>query len=450
MDKIIAANDPIYDFRDELFRQTVKWCVERSPFYRARFGEIAKDCRGLVDLPRLPILFRQDVVRHQQELLCQHYLPSCVQYTTGTTGEFLQLFRGHEEIEFIWNFFAPQWKERSASTELQALYLSLTSAYHGSPTPIPGGAYVISAGVYDRTQAKQARAILEHEYSLPGVESRISAIVGGDILVKALTAFLISDKFDLRGSPVKLLGITGGYMSAARKRHLSELWGATVSDRFSMSEIFGGARECGIGGHWIFDTEVIPEVVHPRTLATVESGLGALVLTGLYPFMQMMPLVRYYTGDLVEIVDTPKGGAVDILVRFMGRQRRSIIDDSSAELVPIILAGPLYEILEALPDIASTGRFDLGAGENLEFAGKLHYDLEWDTTAGGKVDQITLRLGLRYEPWIFRERTAQVVTEVRQKLYAAFPELRNRVETGSLAFLVKTEHGRNVAPYSSK
>jgi hypothetical protein len=240
-------------------------------------------------------------------------------------------------------------------------------------------------------------------------------------------------------------------MSAARKRYLGQLWGAGVSDRFSMSEIFGGARECGVGGHWIFDTEVVPEVVHPRTLAPIQSGIGVLVLTGLYPFMQMMPLVRYYTGDLVEIVATPRTGAPDLLVRFLGRQRRSVIDDSGETVVPLILAGALYEILEALPDIQITGRFfDLGAGSNLEFAGKLHYDLKWKTSPEGGAEQITLRLGLRYEPWLFPERAAHIATDVRAMLYARFPELRRMVEGGRLAFSIKVEHGDKVQPYSSK
>lgn len=155
--KSMAAGDPLYAFRDELIRQTVAWCVEHSIYYRAHFAELGQNFRGLIDLPRLPILFRQDVVRHQQELLCQHYLPSCVQYTTGTTGEFLQMFRGHEEINFIWNFFSQQFEDRGTSIELRPLYLSLTSTYHGSPTPVPGGAYVISAGVYDKTRIMKGR-----------------------------------------------------------------------------------------------------------------------------------------------------------------------------------------------------------------------------------------------------------------------------------------------------
>lgn len=437
--------DATRDFRDDLLRRTVAWCSERSPFYRERFAGVAGSFRGLDDLALLPILTREEIAAHERELLCEPVQPACIQYTTGTTGTPLHLFRGPGEIAFISSFYGEQVRERLATGEPRPLHLSLTSAYHGQPTPVPVWAYAVFAGVYDRTQAQQARALLECGFDLPGIEPRITAVVGGDILVKSLTAYLVAAGVDLTALPVHTLGITGGHVSQARKRLLGELWQARVQDRFSLSEVFGGALECGLGGPWIFDTEVVPEVVHPRTLQPVDRGIGALVLTGLYPFMQMMPLVRYLTGDLVEVAGHPDRGDPDLLVRFLGRARRSLLDAGGPEVVPLLLSSPLHEIVEGFPDVAATGRFaDLGAGPHLELAGKLHYEV---AMGAGAID---LRLGLRYPPWQFPERVTEVISRLREQLYRRFPALAERVRRGELALRVSAATAAEVAPFNAK
>jgi phenylacetate-coenzyme A ligase PaaK-like adenylate-forming protein len=437
--------DATREFRDDLLRRTVAWCSERSAFYRERFAGVAGSFRGLEDLPRLPVLTRDEVAAHERELLCEPVQPACIQYTTGTTGTPLHLFRSPAEIAFIGKFYGEQVRERLATGEARPLHLSLTSAYHGQPTPVPAWAYAVFAGIYDRTQAQQARSLLEREFELPGIEPRITAVVGGDILVKSLTAYLVAAGVDLAALPVHTLVITGGYVSRARKRLLGDLWQARVQDRFSLSEVFGGALECGLGGPWIFDTEVVPEVVHPRTLQPIDRGIGALAMTGLYPFMQMMPLVRYLTGDLVEVAGHPDRGDLDLLVRFLGRARRSIVDAGGPEVVPLLLSSPLHDVVEGFPDIAATSRFaDLGAGPHLELAGKLHYEV---SSGPGTID---LRLGLRYPPWHYPERVTELITRLRQQLYQRFPELAERVQRGELALRVSAAPAAEVTPFNAK
>lgn len=440
---------PIASFRENLLKSTIAWCMERSAFYRARFGELGAAFRGLADLPRLPILLRDEVIDNQPLLLCEQVQPSCVQYTTGTTGRFLTLYRSPAEVAFISEFFTAGVNQRHAGQTVRPLWLTLTSAYHGSQTPVPGWPYVIPAGVYDQTQAEQALKLIDTTFEMRGVEPRVSAVVGGDILLKALTAFLVDRRYDFDAGPVRQLIMTGGYMSAARKRLLGDTWHAAVQDRYSLSEIFGGASEVAIGGPWVFDLHVIPEVVHPRTLAPVDRGVGTLVLTGLYPFMQMMPMVRYYTGDLVEVVAPMGPQAPDLLVRFVGRERRAILDTSGPEVVPLLLPGPLYEILEDIPDIAVTPRFvETRAGSGLEFAGKLHYAVDAELERGR--GRITLKVSLRYPHWAHARRTTEVVTQIRSALYQRHPALRARVSSGEVELMVVPAAMDAVTPYNAK
>lgn len=436
----------MHELQNGLLRQTFDWCRSRSPFYQERFGHV-DTFAGREDLARLPVLFRKDVVEHHAALRCDASLPSAVQHTTGTTGQFLQLYRSATEQAFIWEFFSAQ-LQASPPRQSRPLHMNLVNAYHGTLLNVPSHAYVLPVSVFDRAQASQARGVLERNYDLPGVEARVSVISGTERMVMALTAYLMADGFDFSRSPVKTIALFGGHVPVARKRLLARLWNARISDQYSLTEMFGGARECGLGGPWVFDPHVVPEVVHPRTLEPLTSGIGVLLLTGLYPFVQQMPLMRYFTGDLVEVVADDAAG---LRTQYVGRLTRSILDTSGATVRPLLLSGPLYEALLDIPDLAITPRFtDLSAGPGLELTGDLHYGVHHRPADAGAPEQITLRLGFRYAPWMYPDRVTEVVDALVDVLFQRHPALASRCVDGTLRLSVEPGPSHAVPPYDSK
>jgi len=434
--------------RDELLRETFGWCRARSSFYEERFAGV-EEFSGLDDLHRLPVLFRQDVVDNHEGLCCDPSLPTAVQHTTGTTGQFLQLHRSAAEQSFIWEFFSAQLAVDDPVGP-RTLCLNLINPYHGGMINVPSRTYMLSAGVFDPPQAQQARGLLERSYKFPDVEPRVSTLSGTERMVMALTAYLMADGFDLANSSVRSIRLFGGHVPASRKHLLANLWQAQIRDLYSLTELFGGAYECGIGGPWVFDPHVVPEVVHPKTLEPLTEGTGVLLMTGLYPFVQMMPLVRYYTGDIVEIVkgpDSPGG----LQVQYMGRMPRSILDTSGAVVEPLLLSGPLYEALIEIPDIAVSPRFlELPQSTGMELTGDLHYGVDHEPATGDEPERITVRLGLRYAPWMYADRVAQVVDQLVARLFAQHPALERRCADQSLIFRVLPLHADAVPIYDSK
>jgi hypothetical protein len=198
----------------------------------------------------------------------------------------------------------------------------------------------------------------------------------------------------------------------------------------------------------VFDPHVIPEVVHPRTLQPVTRGVGVLLLTSLYPFTQQMPFVRYWTNDLVDVLssaDEPLG----LQVRYLGRLPRSVVDDRGPEVQPLLLSGPLYEIIESLPDVAISPRFpDLASGTALELTGDHHYAVGRETRHG--VDTITVTVGLRYAPWMYEARVAALVAEITARLTDTHPELADRVAAGRVDLRIVPVPAAAVGPYDSK
>ena len=425
-----VAATALGSFHDRLLRYTIEWCRERSTFYAERFVH-AGIVRGVVDLPRLPILRRDEVQANLTALLCNPGPPACVQYTTGTTGEFLPLYRSEAELAFLRGFYLAKIRsDTRQSSSLRPVHLALTSAYHGSPTPIPHSAFIVNAGVYDETQAKQAACLLTNQFSFPGVEERVSAVVGSDLLVKALTAHLVESGTEPSSTEVRSLIFTGGYTSTRIKRLLGKLWNASVIDRYSMSEVYGGAVQAAPDAPFVFDIEVLPEVVDPCSLEPIEEGVGVLLMTSLYPFSQMMPMIRYYTGDLVKIVsNSPRL----LAVQFLGRERRSVLDDEEGRAVPLLLACDLHDLLEALPDVAASSRFrGVASDAGMEIAGKLRYAVDTKRDPNGKVRRIAVRIGTRYAPWLYPERVEVMSTRLRRQLYDRSPNLCKRIQCGEV------------------
>ena len=444
----MTAAGSVQELQDGLLRQTFEWCRSQSSFYRERFSAVEK-LSGRRDLSRLPVLVRQDVVENHQALRCDPTLPSAIQHTTGTTGEFLQLYRSAAEQAFIWEFFSAQLQANGFEGP-RPLCMNLVNIYHGSLISVPSRTYVLPVGVFDRAQASQAKGVLERSYDLPGVEPRVSIISGTERMVMALTAYLMADGMDLAASPVGTIALFGGHVPPSRKALLGRLWNANVRDQYSLTEMFGGARECGPGGPWVFDPHIVAEVVHPRTQEPVSSGLGVLLLTSLYPFVQQMPLIRYSTGDLVEIV-TPAEDPAGLTVRYAGRISRSILDDSGPEVVPLLLSGPLYETLLEMPDIAVSPRFtDLPVGAGLELTGDLHYAVERVPASGSSPEGITIRIGLRYEPWMYPDRVSEVVDRLVESLFRRHPELAERCVRKTMVLTVIPCPGGAVPPHDSK
>jgi phenylacetate-CoA ligase len=92
------------------------------------------------------------------------------------------------------------------------------------------------------------------------------------------------------------------------RRRIEERLSLTAVDIYGLSEIIGPGvavecREAQSGLH-VFEDHFYPEVIDPRTGATLSPGeRGELVLTTLTK--EAMPLLRYRTGDLVSLSDEP-------------------------------------------------------------------------------------------------------------------------------------------------
>jgi phenylacetate-coenzyme A ligase PaaK-like adenylate-forming protein len=123
-----------------------------------------------------------------------------------------------------------------------------------------------------------------------------------------LTASRIGEYFRAtRGGPssaIRLVFCGGDVLSSARQAMLADMWDALVLNMFGCSELFGPVAGPGEQGRplvWHCEPVAV-EVLDPVTLACCGVGeRGVMVLSTLWP--KASPLLRYWTDDLVQLVD---------------------------------------------------------------------------------------------------------------------------------------------------
>jgi phenylacetate-CoA ligase len=108
---------------------------------------------------------------------------------------------------------------------------------------------------------------------------------------------------DLASSPVRLTIHAGepGASIPATRRKIEDAWGAACHDHTGLTEVGATGFTCAErAGVHLIESEFIFEVIDPATGAPVEAGRrGELVVSNLG--RTGMPLLRYRTGDLVEL-----------------------------------------------------------------------------------------------------------------------------------------------------
>jgi len=407
------------EFREQLLPRTILHAFEQSHFYAALWGPAVGTVRRIDDLSALPMVNKVLLSQSFEDLLTSNEVPALVQQTSGTGGTPLPIYRSSREIDFIKFFFSKA--IGSSPAGLAPVVLNLTDTYHGPPIEIPGHNYTIPVSITDDAMLAEACRLVAEPLRIPGVQRHVSAIVGLVPYIKIFTAHLIDRGFDFAASRVSVIVPIATALSGRWRSLLSDTWGAQVIDRYSLSEIFGGATLCSDCRNYHFDATVIPEVVHPISGSRISSGVGILVLTCLYPFVQMQPMIRYRTDDLVEI--SQDSCQTDLSVKFLGRLANACIVGGEVLVHPM----DVHDILDGCPDVASTGRlYDLATVKDHTAGGVPIFGWEVRSDATEHVT-VTWRVGLRYSPKLYPDSSSALAHRLESALLSKSPKLKRYI-----------------------
>lgn len=417
--------------REELLPRTLRFAAERSAFYAAHLGGEAKEVTGLADLARLRTTSKSDLAEHGYAMMTSRDFPARIGLSSGSTfgrqsSRPSQTFQSQDEVDLFRRLRATLFKGRGAAT---ALTIAILNCQNGDQMLAhqPG---TFNVPLEKSFHYEHIRRLLGQEFNFDGFSRRVE-FIGGSLNQIKLLAGLLSDDEELRAG-LALSGVFcyGALLTARWRNVLEEVFRAPLLNVYGVSEIAGAAgAQCGSCGGFHMPPFVIPEVVAPDDdHRVVERGVGELVLTSLYPFTQLQPLIRYRTGDLVEILP-PCGSVLDVGFLPVGRVSNSIVSPDSGVLLP---AAILYEAVDDLPDVARDAPARLAAFGVGGRWGEPRYRLERGDANGRPARAARVSVELHYDPRHFKDRAGEVRSSLLRRIEAVSTSQRGATDEPAL------------------
>jgi phenylacetate-coenzyme A ligase PaaK-like adenylate-forming protein len=332
--------------RRYLLPLTVRHAVCNCHYYQNKIGDdLAKKVSSLSDIRSIPILFKETFAGQEEQISCIKEFPDYLVHTSGTTSKQISVPIYLEEIEAYRDLV---FKQLNFPSPLP-LTLSILDSWNTIKVYLN---FLPAIHVHINTRIEKIVGLLQKKYNCPNnVDSRITIIQGNLLSIRRLTMNLLNHGYDPSKFGIKLVISAGWLISKHSWKFLENVWGASLVDRYGVAEVHGDAKYCQ-GCKWYhFDFTVIPEVVHPLTLLPIKEGVGALLLTGLYPFNQAQPMIRYWTGDLVEV----KSKLCELnepSYIFKGRTSTTIYYVDGEKIYYLLFPTDVAQILDEFPDIA--------------------------------------------------------------------------------------------------
>jgi phenylacetate-CoA ligase len=283
--------------------------IAANQFYKEKLREAgiaAEEIRTASDLPLLPFTTKSELVLDQQTHPPFGRLPTYERsryiyfhQTSGTTGQPLRWLDTRES----WQWFTRCWGyvyRGAGVTDEDTVFCAFSfGPYVSHWTAISGawhvGAMAISGGGMNSEQRLQAI-----------LDNNCTVLVCTPTYALHLAEVARRRRIDLRSSPVRRsihAGEAGASLPNVR-RAIEDAWGATCFDHAGATEVGAWAFGCESESSAIHlnEAEFIFEVIDPQSAKPAREGeRGELVITNLG--RAAMPVLRYRTGDLVELTN---------------------------------------------------------------------------------------------------------------------------------------------------
>ena len=304
-------------------KQTLRHAYETVPFYRRAWDEAGvhpTDVRSLDDLRSFPVLTKADIRAHEFDLLSTAFdvRTLLVKRTSGSTGVPLtvRIDEAGKQWKYACTLRSDEWSGWRRGERVAKVW--------GNPEYLHAG-----------WRGKLRNRFLDRAVHLDTLRlnaDKIAAFVSslrrhrpGLLFGHAHSLYLVADQLLQAGATdIRPHGIisTAMPLHSWQRRTIERVFGVAVTDRYGCEEVSLIASECEVhqGLHINADS------VHVE----VEGGgsSGNILVTDLTN--HAMPLIRYRTGDVVELAhgDCPCGRGLPRLAKVMGRDADYVVTPS--------------------------------------------------------------------------------------------------------------------------
>lgn len=348
-------------WQEEQLLDSIKYIHSSSNFYKEKIKGIdMNSISSLEDFQKIPYTTRDDLKSQYPFGLRCTPIKDIVRYgeSTGTTGTPISAF--YTEDDWIENNY-------TVANFLQNILTEDDIVAVGAPYELAFVAQDLDRALENINCTIIAIGALT-KICPPERMVKIFKEIGVTALICAATRMIfISDiaeelGYDLRNElKINKIFCVGECMTNAKENLLKERWGAEVYSMYGMTETNTLGMYCHHKKMHLVENRSFFEVIDPQTeKVKKDNKFGELVLTSLNT--KGLPLIRYRTGDLVQIDDEPcECGLPFRTTKLFGRLQDYII--LNGEKVPILqleedilsIGKSLYYTLEVKEDYLEVG-----------------------------------------------------------------------------------------------
>jgi phenylacetate-CoA ligase len=282
--------------QDQRVRDIVRLAAERVPFYGRRFAEhgvVVSQVQGVADLPKLPILTKEDVRGAGDDLRAAGSGALVHGHTSGTTGTPLGLW--YDRDMSIANN-AADWRQKRWGGMTRADWCGMFLGRVVVPTQVKRPPFWRANRVH--------RQLWFSSFHMD--EANLDLYVA-EIRRRGLqflegypsTLFIVARHVLRRGErlPMRAVFSSSETLHDVQREVIGEAFQCPLFDFYGLAErtIFAGECEAHDGKH-LFDEYGVTELVDDAGQPVADGETGWLTGTSLWN--RGMPMIRYRTGDL--------------------------------------------------------------------------------------------------------------------------------------------------------
>ncbi len=292
--------EQIIPFQEQRLREMICYCWEYVPFYRLHWQDhinSPEEIRSIADLQKLPILTKDQVRNHYDQLMTTELgVQSSEARSGGSTGQPMKFRLSPFEEELSWGLMYAGWYRAGYRVGYPFLVVGGESIGSGFGDKRNWRDFIVNRWVTSGSNLSRERvmALAETAYF-----KKIRFIYGYPNAIRELGEWLLTIN---ESPPAQLAGIvcTAEVMLPEVRQRIKQLFGGVpVLDQWGLND--GGLQACeskeGEGFHVCYQRAIL-EIIDENGQQINQIGqAGHALATSLTNFA--FPFVRYDTGDIV-------------------------------------------------------------------------------------------------------------------------------------------------------
>ena len=306
-EKELRYNEKIsYDELNELILIKLKYLVEHAylnvPFYRNRYRSIGfepGDLKELDDFRKLPILIREDIKLHYDEMVAENINKSRLVpvSTGGSSGTPIKVYhdRSSDNMMRAIESRVLRWWNVSRWDRAVRIYRIPDNIHNQEFTNFSWFSRFTSRSAILNASLMTPKNMLDFFKFLENFRpTYLYGYVGG---IEAFANFILDNHLHRSTNlMLRAIGVTSSPVTALQRKIIEKAFRAPVYDQYGSCEIFWYASECKIrdGMHILSDIRYL-EFLDGKLNPTSENITGKIVATDLLNYV--FPLIRYANGD---------------------------------------------------------------------------------------------------------------------------------------------------------